>query len=107
MTNKINMTACINGVWYDLVKQRGSNLTSRTITIINRGGRIILKRKEENSNYKPTYLGAWSNIAAGPDSADWTYQKKSALEFFNLEWAYAIAPLYNCKVIVLHKKKKL
>lgn len=78
---------------------RKGMLEKRTIDIIKKGGRIVLKRANG------CYLGQWTNIAAGWDKADWTYQSKTALEIFNLLWAFTIAPLYNCKVFVIYPKK--
>lgn len=67
--------------------------------IIPRGGRILLK---DNRGW---FLGAWSNIAAGPDNAVWA-RKDSALEFFDLKWALTIAPLYKAKVLVVYPPKR-
>lgn|SRR5574337_411221 len=82
-------------------------LTNRTIEIIKKGGRILLRKKSHGAEWIPKhwYLHNWTSIAAGPDHAVWG-QKKSALEFFNLRWAKAIAPLYNCKVVVVYPKTK-
>jgi hypothetical protein len=74
-------------------------LTARTIKIIERGGRILLRRKD---GY---YLHCWVNIAAGPDHVIWGLQNQ-ALEFFNLKWALMIAPLYGAKVTIVFTKKK-
>ena len=82
--------------------ERDDRLTKRTIDIINKGGRIILK--EKGDGFSKWYLSAWTNIAAGPDKASWS-KRGSALEFFNLQWAFAIAPLYDCKVVVVYPKK--
>jgi hypothetical protein len=79
---------------------KDDELTQRTIDIINKGGRILLKRDGG------WYLGGWTNIAAGPDLADWSH-RAGALEIFNLKWAFAIAPLYGCKVVVVFPKKKI
>ena len=78
---------------------REDRLTKRTIDIINKHGRIVLKEKHSD-----WYLSSWTNIAAGPDKASWS-RRHSALEFFNLQWAFAIAPLYDCKVVVVYPKK--
>jgi len=77
---------------------RDGKLEQRTIAIIKRNGRIVLKK----GNY---YLSSWTNIAAGPDNANWS-NKSNALEFFSLKWAFTIAPLYRAKVIVLYPKEK-
>lgn len=77
---------------------REGKLTQRTIAIIKKGGRIVLKRADG------CYLGQWTNIAAGPDKADWSSNNKIALEIFNLLWAFTIAPLYKCKVYVIYPK---
>lgn len=83
---------------YTYNMSREGKLTERTIAIIKKHGRIVLKRKDN------WYLSCWTNIAAGPDKADWS-GKQSAMEVFSLEWAFAIAPLYKCKVIVIYPKK--
>ena len=44
------------------------------------------------------YLHQWTAIQAGPDFAQWTFLPGLAMEFCSFEWAFAIAPLYNCKV---------
>jgi len=82
-------------------------LTKRTIKIIERGGRIILRKKSHGAEWIPPYwyLHNWTSIAAGPDRAVWG-QRQNALEFFNLKWARRIAPLYNCKVVVVYPKVK-
>jgi hypothetical protein len=72
-------------------------LTDRTIKIIEKGGIILLKRGE-------WYLSSWTNIASGPDNAQWA-KRAGALEMFNLKWAFAIAPLYNCKVVVFYPER--
>lgn len=74
-------------------------LEEETCRIINKGGRILLKRKDG------WYLSSWTNIAAGPDHAVWAC-KENALEIFNLKWAYAIASLYNANVVISYRKKK-
>lgn len=85
-------------------------LTQKTMQIIERNGRILLRRTQRtphNNDYE-TYLHQWSDIAGGPDNASWCYRKarKNAKEFFNLKWAHTIAPLYDCKVVVVYPKKK-
>ena len=79
-------------------KTRKERLSDRSCKIINKGGEFYLKREDGR------YLGSWTNIAAGPDEAHWS--KKDRLPFFNLEWAFAIAPLYKCKVVVVYPKKR-
>lgn len=79
---------------------RDEKLTQRTIKIIERGGRILLKRKKDGY-----YLHCWVNIAAGPDHATFGLRNQ-ALEMFNLKWAFAIAPLYNAKVVSVCPKKR-
>jgi len=82
----------------DISKTRDEKLTARTIKLIERGRHIVLKRGDG------WYLQCWTNIASGPDNAIWTYHRSLALEMFNLKWAFAIAPLYDCKVFsVSHK----
>ena len=51
------------------------------------------------------YLHQWTNISAGTDSAHWG-KRNTAMEMFDLKWAFAIAPLYKCKVVVVRPKKK-
>ena len=82
-----------------MTPERKLQLQQRTVEIIRRGGRILLKN---NHNW---YLGCWTNIASGPDAVSWSLAK-SALEMFNLEWAFAIAPLYNCTVVVRYERKR-
>jgi hypothetical protein len=69
------------------------NLTDRTVKLIEQSKKIVLKRK--NSYW---YLHQWTNIAAGPNHAHWGL-RPVALEFHNLKWAFAIAKLYDCKVV--------
>lgn len=73
---------------------RSERLTERTCKLINAGRIILLKRKKDGM-----YLHQWTPIQAGPDNAEWTGLTKLAMEMFNLEWAFAIAPLYKCKVV--------
>lgn len=77
---------------------RDEMLTQRTCAIIESGGRILLRRGD-------WYLHQWTNIAAGTDSAHWG-KRNTAMEMFDLKWAFAIAPLYKCKVVVVRPKKK-
>ncbi len=88
-------------------ERKKNSLTDRTIKIINRGGRILLRQKSKGAEWIPKYwyLHNWTNIAAGPDHAVWG-KKENALEFFNLLWAFTIAPLYDCKVVAVYPKKK-
>lgn len=71
-------------------------LTERTIKLIERDRKIVLKGNR--FGVEGWYLGQWTNIAAGPDEAKWTNTSNSALEIFNLKWAFALAKLYQCKV---------
>ena len=89
-----------------MVKLTDFKLTERTIAIIKRGGRILLRKKVGPSNDPYWYIGALTNIAGGPDAVNWSH-KHSALPFFNLKWAFTIAPLYNCNVVVVYPKKKV
>jgi hypothetical protein len=77
---------------------RKCDLMTRSCRIISKGGEFYLKGADG------WYLGAHTNIAAGPDKADWS--KRDRLPFHNLEWAFAIAPLYDCKVVVIYRKKR-
>jgi len=77
---------------------KDEKLTQRTCAIIESGGRILLRKGE-------WYLHQWTNIAAGWDKATWG-KKNTAMEMFDLKWAFAIAPLYGCKVVVVRTKKK-
>lgn len=72
---------------------RKERLRDRTMGLIYEQKRILIKNKERG------YLHCWTNVAAGPDQAQWTRNTSTALEFFSLEWAFAIAPLYDCKVV--------
>lgn len=73
--------------------QRKRKLSERTCKLIEQGYRIVLRWTEDPQ----WYLHSHTNIAAGPDHAVWG-KVESALEIFNLEWAFALAPLYNCDV---------
>ena len=73
-------------------------LTKRTCKIIKKKGRIFLKK----GNW---YLGSWTNIAAGLDSVC-CGPRRDALDIFNLRWAFTIAPLYDCDVVVVYPKLK-
>jgi hypothetical protein len=74
---------------------KDEKLTKRTIAMIERGGRLLLKRKD---GY---YLHCWCNIAGGPDAARWGLRNQ-ALEIFNHKWAFVLAPLYGCKVVAVY-----
>lgn len=86
-----------------VVMTTDEELTKRTIKIIEKSGRILLRKKSEGAHWIPEYwyLHCWTSIPAGPDHAVWG-QKKNAMEFFNLKWALTIAPLYGCKVVVAY-----
>ena len=77
---------------------RTKRLQDRSCKIIEKGGRILLKKGD-------WYIGSWTNVVTGPDNVHWG-GKRDALEIFNLQWAFAIAPLYGCKVVVSYPKKK-
>jgi hypothetical protein len=77
---------------------KDERLSDRTCKIINKGGNLILKRKDG------WYLNAWTNIASGWDKACWG-KREGALEIFDLKWAFAIAKLYDCKVIAFYPKR--
>jgi hypothetical protein len=81
---------------------KDEKLTKRTIKIIERGGRILIKKKGIGSF---CYLGQWTCIQAGIDSAHWV-KRDFAMEIFNLKWAFGLAKLYNCKVVVFYPKGK-
>jgi hypothetical protein len=85
---------------------RSEKLSQRTIKLIERHRVIVLRKDNMNSEAKNWYLGQHTNIAAGPDYASWVSHPNSALEFHNLEWAFTIAPLYNCKVVTVKKSLK-
>ncbi len=82
---------------------RREKLMERSVKIIQKGGRILIRRLSEE---RKLYLHHWSNIAAGPDKADWSSDRSLALEMFTLEWAFAIAPLYDAHVVSVFPKKK-
>lgn len=71
---------------------RDEKLTERTCKLIREGKYLILKQRKGG-----WYLHQWTNIAAGWDKAEWG-KRNVALEIFDLKWAFAIAPLYGCKV---------
>lgn len=100
-------------------KSSDVELTRRSIKIIENGGRIVLRKQRhyellinnDNDNVQffkkyDLYLHQSTDIAAGPDQAQWCYRKAkhSAKEFFNLKLAYTIAPLYNCDVVIFYPK---
>jgi hypothetical protein len=70
---------------------RDEKLTERTCKLIREGKYLILKRNDG------WFLHQWTNIAAGWDKAEWG-RANVALEIFDLKWAFAIAPLYKCRV---------
>lgn len=72
-----------------------SQYTEHTIQIIEKHGNILLKTRDGS------YLSSWTNIAAGPDHAVYG-KRESALEMFSLRWAFTIAPLYKCQVVVFY-----
>lgn len=74
-------------------------LTYRTIKIIEKGGDILIKR------WDGWYLGCWTNIAAGYDYAHWS-RRENALEICNLRVAFAIAKLYDCKVVSYYPSRR-
>lgn len=81
---------------------RKERLSDRTCKYINQGKGIFLKHKTNGS-----YLGQWTCIQGGIDMAHWTNWKGMAMEINDLEWAFGLAKLYNCKVMIrTHKKKK-
>jgi len=74
---------------------KDERLMERTCALINKGGYILLKRKDG------WYLNCWTNIAGGKDLAQWG-KRHCALEISNLKWAFALAKLYDCKVVVYY-----
>lgn len=78
---------------------RSERLTDRTCKLI-REHKIILLRRGDGA-----YLGQHTCVQAGPDMAHWTYWRACAMDVFNLEWAFAIAKLYGCKVYSFKPKK--
>lgn len=80
-------------------KTRDQILTDRTIKIIQRHGSILLKKDHR-------YMHSWTNIAAGPDYDHWSSSRTGALEIFTLKWAFAIAKLYDAKVVSVFPKKR-
>jgi len=86
-------------------KDKAQILSDRTIEIINRGGRIVLRKPKDNGTSGHWYLHAWTNLAAGWDKAVWGRQN-AALEFMDLALAFAIAPLFKAKVAVVWSRPK-
>ena len=92
---------------------KDERLTERTIKIIRKGGRILLKPRNNfepdySDNLAPAntnwYIHQWTNIASGPDGV--RHGKRNvALEIFDLKWAFALAALYDCRVIVVYPKR--
>jgi hypothetical protein len=80
---------------------RDERLTARTIKLIEQGCSIYLRKKGQD-----WYLHCWTNIAAGPDQAQWG-KRGNALEMFNLKWAFAIAPLYGCTVVSYNHRQNI
>ena len=78
--------------------ERYDILTKRSCKIIEKGGRILLKKNG-------SYLHAWTDISAGWDKAVFG-RKYSAKEFCDLKIAFAVAPYFACKVVVLYPNKK-
>lgn len=72
---------------------KDERLTKRTCKLIGEGKVIFLRQKKGN-----WYLHCWTNIAGGPDKVSWG-SRQTALEIFNLKWAFALAPLYKCVVV--------
>lgn len=83
---------------------RKERLEQRSLRILNKGGRIFIRRIRSDGS--KSYLHSWTNIAAGPDKAEWTTKQSLALEIFNLEWAFAMAPLYKAKVVVAYPQNR-
>lgn len=81
--------------------KRDEQLTERTCKLIKQGFCIYLKKKKED-----WYLHAWTNIAAGWDKAQWG-RLNNALEIMDLKTAFAIAPLYGCKVVSYNHSKNI
>lgn len=80
------------------MKSRRERLRDRTCAIIDRDGIILLKRG-------PWYLGQWTNVAAGREGEDWGW-RHGALGFSDLEIAFAVAPVYDAKVVVFYPRGK-
>lgn len=84
---------------YLFENSKEGRLEKRTIDIIKKHGKIVLKNIKSD-----WYLNCWTNLAAGFDKASWGL-KRSAQEFYSLELAFAIAPLYKSKVFVIYPKR--
>jgi hypothetical protein len=94
---------------------KDERLTERTIKIIQKGGNILLKQRSK-PNYVPDYydnlappnsewyIHQWTNIASGPDGVR-LGKRATALEIFDLKWAFALAKLYDCKVVVYYPER--
>lgn len=75
-------------------------LSQRTTKINDRGGRIVLKKADG------TYLYQYTHIPSGPNGVEYVSDPKFAMIIDNLEWAFNLARLYDCKVIVRYPKAK-
>jgi hypothetical protein len=87
--------------------KRQEKLMDRTCKLINSGRYIVLKKVpgKDEAEFSPSYLHQWTMIQAGPDDAQWTDDVSLAMDIFSLEWAFAIAPLYGCKVYSVKRKR--
>lgn len=92
---------------FEVVPSRDEELTNRTCKIIEQGGLILLRRRANNPRVNVTewYIHQHTNIAAGIDEMK-LGRRPVALEMHNLKWAFAIAKLYDCKVVVYYPNGK-
>lgn len=84
------------------MKSLAERYSDRTCAIIRKNGRILLRATDG------WYLGQWSCVVGGEDSCRWA-NRKGAVEFGNLQVAFAIAKIFNrhkVKVVVVYPKKK-
>ena len=85
---------------------RSEKLMQRTCQIIEKHGRILVVRHDENRKLMfRWYIGCWTNLAAGKNQLHGA-DKKKPYRSLDLEVALAIARLYKCRVVVAYPKNR-
>lgn len=75
-------------------------LMDRTCRIIDRGGYILLKRRDD------WYLHQHTNVVAGYDAAIWG-RREAALHIDTIELAFILVQYFNdCRVVVFYPRGK-